>query len=896
MLSFIFLTSCQFGNSIIESKISVFSVSSSDEIVMVNGTSYFTARGGRAPYTYSISSGMGTIDSSTGLFTAAPISGPVVIEVHDSVGHSALHTLTVIESLSISPSTLALMYPIGLDVPLPATTGGYGPLSFLLTSGLGTVDSVAGNYRGPLSWGSSSVEIRDSFSNSVTLTINNRPVLFDGYLQKIVEDSTHYYVGGDFSRYAPFMMKGLGILDPSTGDPTNSACNWSRRLNGSVYALFDQGDSLYIGGSFNTYDGTTVQNLIKINSSTCVLDTTFTQTLGFGSTVTSITGDVTSIYVGGYFTTYRGSSANYIAKLNKDNGDLDTTFTQALGFDSVVESLLVVGSDIFAGGAFSTYRGVTVPKLAKLNISTGNLDGTFPQNTGLDDSVRSLVSDGIDLYIGGQFTTYLAQTALRLAKVNVITGALDTTFTQATGTNSYVISLYLDGLDLYVGGWFNSYRGQSANYLAKVNKISGDLDTTFTQATGFNSYVNSITKSGSNLFVGGQFALYRGVASNYLAKIDATSGNLDSTFNQSVGFNGLIRFVKIIQGNVAVGGGFTAYRGEAVQSLAKINKLTGELDRTFTQTLGVVGAVNDLEIDSTGLYVAGLFSGYRGTFLFSRSTIFKLDLTTGDFDTSFHTGSDFGIGNIGHDIELTNDSVYVAGYLAASYRGGTYANGVAKLDKTNGNLDTTFNSGFGSGCSWGCLALSLKIVGNDLYLGGNFLNWRGTGLQRLAKLDRITGNLDATFSQASGFDGQVRAIESDGTGIYIGGNFSTYRGVTVNRLVKVDSTNGAIDGTFTQVTGFDGDIYTLQLNGGHLYVGGGFATYRGTSSPSIAKLNPTNGNLDTVFTPSTETAMTIENFLFSGSHIYVIGNEANRYRGEDVTNIIRLNKTTGDPD
>jgi len=62
------------------------------------------------------------------------------------------------------------------------------------------------------------------------------------------------------------------------------------------------------------------------------------------------------------------------------------------------------------------------------------------------------------------------------------------------------------------GGVFTTYNpgSQSANYIAKLDS-SGNLDTTFSPpaSNGFNTNVRTLAVSGTDIYVGGNFNVYR---------------------------------------------------------------------------------------------------------------------------------------------------------------------------------------------------------------------------------------------------------------------------------------------------------------------------------------------------------------------------------------------------
>ena len=100
-----------------------------------------------------------------------------------------------------------------------------------------------------------------------------------------------------------------------------------------------------------------------------------------------------------------------------------------------------------------------------------------------------------------------------------------------------------------------------------------------------------------------------------------------------------------------------------------------------------------------------------------------------------------------------------------------------------------------------------------------------------------------SFNIGTGFNNTVRVINIQPDGkILVGGGFSTYNGTTRNRIIRLNS-NGSIDTSFNIGTGFNGNVFTIDIQpDGKILVGGDFTTYNGTTSNRIIRLNP-NGSI-----------------------------------------------------
>jgi uncharacterized delta-60 repeat protein len=188
--------------------------------------------------------------------------------------------------------------------------------------------------------------------------------------------------------------------------------------------------------------------------------------------------------IGGQFTTYSGSTANRIARINT-NGTLDTSFNTGAAFNGNVNTIATGSSNsIYVGGAFTTYSGSSVNRITKIN-SNGTRDTSFNVGTGFNNTVDFITTDSTGkVYVGGQFTTYSGSSTPYFVRLNT-NGTIDTTFNVGTGFDRPVKAVAIAADDkIYVGGQFFNYSGSSANGIVSLN-MDGTINTTFNYGTGF---------------------------------------------------------------------------------------------------------------------------------------------------------------------------------------------------------------------------------------------------------------------------------------------------------------------------------------------------------------------------------------------------------------------------
>jgi hypothetical protein len=111
-----------------------------------------------------------------------------------------------------------------------------------------------------------------------------------------------------------------------------------------------------------------------------------------------------------------------------------------------------------------------------------------------------------------------------------------------------------------------------------------------------------------------------------------------------------------------------------------------------------------------------------------------------------------------------------------------------------------------------------------MYAGGQFRTvqnaTRTTNYTRynLMAFDEVTG---AMRGFAPNVNGTVRALEANGTSLYVGGSFTSVSGVTRRALVKLNASTGAVDQNFNAAIP-SGQVSEIRLVNGRLLVSGTF--------------------------------------------------------------------------
>ena len=233
-------------------------------------------------------------------------------------------------------------------------------------------------------------------------------------------------------------------------------------------------------------------------------------------------------------------------------------------------------------------------------------------------------------------------------------------------------------------------------------------------------------------------------------------------------------------GKLIVTGNFTQYSGVSLNRIVRLNT-DGSIDNTFSVGTGFSNISSGSAVDSTGkIVIVGSFGSYSGS---SSPRIVKLD-SNGTIDNTFNVGA--GFNNAAIDVLINpDDSMYITGYFN-SYNGTLVSQGITKLLST-GTIDISFTGG----------------------TGFNTGGFQPNGLMRI----------------------------SGETSFYSFGYFTTYSGISANRIIKLNS-DGTQDRSFNSGTAFNNVVYSGYIIWtDKLLLSGIFTSYNGTSSNGTIILN-----------------------------------------------------------
>ena len=143
-------------------------------------------------------------------------------------------------------------------------------------------------------------------------------------------------------------------------------------------------------------------------------------------------------------------------------------------------------------------------------------------------------------------------------------------------------------------------------------------------------------------------------------------------------------------------------------------------------------------------------------------------------------------------------------------------------------------------------------IGQRMYVGGQFSEVKNAQRSLTYARKNLFGfNIsDGSVTPLSiAVDGDVLALTTDGTSLYVGGKFSTVNGISRRGLVKLNPSTGAVDTAFN--ARLTGPVQDLEVANGRLIVGGRFSK-RLTALNLATGADPGYINLSITGTTSTD--------------------------------------------
>lgn len=729
----------------------------------------------------------------------------------------------------------------------------------------------------------------------------------NGGIRTLLKDGSTLYIGGGFYNIgSPYLPRNYtASLNAATG----AVLPWNPDPNGTVYSLLKKDTTIYIGGAFSIVGGKSRSCFVRVGATG---GNVINGTTSVNSTVRKIVNKGDTLFVGGDFT-YTSFSRQHLAYYNSSSSDVpDENFPEA---DGNVNVIIPDGSGgWYVGGDFTTIGGLTRPGLARIN-SSGQVVASFnPSITSVSGNpvIWAMTIIGTRLVIGGSFDVVNSTARTNLAAVLTTTGGA---VSWAHAANGAVYTLANDGTSVFAGGAFTVVNSVVHNYIAKFNS-TGTVQTWSQTTSGANAPVHCIILlSASRMIVAGEFTTIGVSSIKYIAKMHPAlnTANVITTWNPDP--DAPVYNVLSTGNKIYMAGAFNnLYSSTTPLSrtyIACVDTLVGATARPFNPVCD--GVVYTMAFDGGTLHFVGAFNSVNGTSRLNAAavdtsgssalTAFNVSanaavhhisiqsgkvLMGGAFNAvqyfqryylaslSHNTGKcsswDPSVSNIVYGLAVNNSEVFAAGVFDDVYITTTPVSrsGVASWNLSTYNLTSWNPQVYLNGSLTSSDVYALSVSGSNVYIGGAFDSVGTERRNNIARLNSVTGNVDATWNPNA--DGYVRDLLLDNTTVIAGGDFSFFRWANRSYLAAIKHSTGQWNAWNPLL---DYHVYDLATTNSSIYAAGNFDYVNNNFQPGIAKFNLSDGNLNgwnpTLYYYGSPNSADLFAIAVNGSHVYIGG-------------------------
>lgn len=264
------------------------------------------------------------------------------------------------------------------------------------------------------------------------------------------------------------------------------------------------------------------------------------------------------------------------------------------GTNGIVESIVVDGDNVYVAGNFSRIGSLTANNIAHYNIN----EGWKTLSSGANGKVTALaIAPNGNLYAGGEFTSIGGVSASNVAVWNGSSWAA-----LGSGTNGTVAEIAVDNQNkVYVAGGFESAGGKPVKNIAFWSNGSwSSLTDSSTGDNGTNNEIRALAIDENNLlYVGGNFDVAGGKSALRIATWNGTSWD-----TLGDGTNGFVQAIVTTPDFIYAGGNFSIAGGKTVNRVARWARTSKTWEALGN---GVSGNVNTMIYKDLHLYVGGNF-------------------------------------------------------------------------------------------------------------------------------------------------------------------------------------------------------------------------------------------------------------------------------------------------
>lgn len=449
----------------------------------------------------------------------------------------------------------------------------------------------------------------------------------------------------------------------------------------SLSAQICTGDSLFVGGAYQTTDGAYADTLTGSNGCDSIVTTNLTVVSALMTSAVAEICDGDSIMLGGAMQTMAGMYVDSLFAAAGCDSIVTTTLTVIPAVTSSANAQICTGDSLFVGGAFQTTAGTYMDTLTAASGCDSVVTTNLTVVSALLTSAAAEICDGDSILLGGAMQTvagtYIDSLFAAAGCDSIVTTTLTVLAPSASSTNVEICT----GDSLFVGGAWQTAAGTYADTAQTGNGCDSIITTVLAVVSTINTSAAAEICDGDSILLGGMMQTTAGMYSDTLT----AAAGCDSVVTTTL----VVNMPALTPATAAICDGESILLGGMMQTTAGVYNDTLQTVAGCDSIIATTLTVNAVDMmnesasicDGDSILLGGMMQTVAGTYVDSLTNANGCDSIISTTLTILTPGT--GTENVSI---CDGDSVFAGG--AWQFAAGTYADVV----QTPQGCDSTVNT------------------------------------------------------------------------------------------------------------------------------------------------------------------------------------------------------------
>ena len=247
------------------------------------------------------------------------------------------------------------------------------------------------------------------------------------------------------------------------------------------------GDSIFAGGAYQKVSGTFYDTLSSINGCDSIITTTLTISPVITNSVSASICSGDSLFVGGAYQSAAGVYLDSFSSASGCDSLVTTTLTISPVITNSVSASICSGDSLFVGGAYQSAAGVYLDSFSSASGCDSLVTTTLTISPVITNSVSASICSGDSLFVGGAYQSAAGVYLDSFSSASGCDSLVTTTLTISPVITNSVSASICSGDSLFVGGAYQSAAGVYLDSFSSASGCDSLVTTTLSVTTASSS-------------------------------------------------------------------------------------------------------------------------------------------------------------------------------------------------------------------------------------------------------------------------------------------------------------------------------------------------------------------------------------------------------------------------